>query len=129
MLLEWLVADEDAKVDGAIALMTDMPWTVALTHTDFVERALNAAHTRGSDNLNKVQSVLLSITVVYGNRSRTMGQAPPRDIQVRDEARGCAERFDLASPTRRFYEALAIQAERHIQEAVLQDEEYPEIGR
>ena len=128
VLLEWLLADEEAKVEGAVALMTDMPWTATLTHTDFVERALNAAHARGSDSLNKVQSALFSITVLYGNRSRTMGHAPPRDIRVRDEARECAEHFDPASPARRFYEALVTQAEKHIKEAALQDEEYPEIG-
>jgi hypothetical protein len=128
VLREWLTGTDEEKVDAALLLMREMPWAVALTHPDFVEATLNAAHTRGADSLAKVGGGLLSVTTVYGDQSRTMGQPPPRYVMLRDQGRERAQASAVGSPARQFYETVVAQAEARLREAEQQDEEYPEIG-
>ena len=104
VLLEWLTTSEESRIDAAVELIGAMPWQVALAHPQFVQETLDAAHARGAESLAKVARSLLSVTVVTGNQSRTMGQPPERHIKLRDEGRKHAEAFapehPLASSTR-----------------------------
>jgi hypothetical protein len=128
VLQEWLTGTDEDKVDAALMLMSNMPWAVTLTHPAFVAATLNAAHARGSDSLAKVGGALFSVATVYGDQSRTMGEPPPRHVRLRDEGRERAQRFDLGSPARQFYEGVVARAEVRLREAEQEDEEYPEIG-
>jgi hypothetical protein len=128
VLQEWLTGTDEDKVDAALMLMSKMPWAVTLTHPEFVEATLNAAHTRGSDSLAKVGGALFSVATVYGDQSRTMGQPPPRHVRLRDEGRERAQGFNPSTPARQFYETVVVRAEARLREAEQEDEEYPEIS-
>ncbi|MFZ2112268.1 MAG: hypothetical protein WAU77_00900 [Solirubrobacteraceae bacterium] len=127
VLLEWLTTSEESRIDAAVELIGAMPWQVALAHPQFVQETLDAAHARGAESLAKVARSLLSVTVVTGNQSRTMGQPPERHIKLRDEGRKHAEAFAPGTPAREFYEAVVTRAEVHLREAELEDEEFPEL--
>lgn len=126
MLEEWLIGTDEQQVDTALMLMANMPWKVTLTHPQFVESTLNAAHARGSDSLAKVAGALLSVATVYGDQSRTLGEPPPRQVRLRDDGSARAQDFAPGSSTRQFYENVVERAEARLREAKLQDEEYPE---
>jgi hypothetical protein len=127
VLLEWLLDDDEKHVAAALELTTEMPWAATITNPAFVEEALNAAHDRGPDSLSRVRDALISATVIAGSHSRTLGQAPPRDVRLRDEGRACAERFAPDSQARKFFEAVVARAEANIAQAAVEDEEYPEL--
>jgi hypothetical protein len=126
VLLEWLVGDDEQQVDAALVLAKDMPWSTVLARPSFVEQALTAAQSRGTESFHKVRRALFSTAVLSGSHNRTMGQPSPRDVQLRDQGRECAERFAAGSPERRFFEDVVAQAEKNIEESALEDEEYPE---
>jgi hypothetical protein len=127
VLLEWLIGNDEDRIEAALALTAEMPWAAAVSHPNFVEDALNAAPDRGAESLAKVRDTLLSATVIAGSHSRTLGQASPRDVRLRDEGRLCAERFAPDSPARVFFDAVVARAEANIAQAVVEDEEYPEL--
>jgi hypothetical protein len=61
-----------------------------------------------------------------GSHNRTMGHPPPRDVQLRDQGRECAQQSGVETATRRFYEDVVARAKANIAEAALEDAEYPE---
>jgi hypothetical protein len=128
VLQEWLAGIDEEQVDTALMLMANMPWDVTLTHPQFVEATLNAAHARSADSLAKVAGALLSVATAYGDQSRTMGEPPSRHVRLRDEGRARAKGFNPGSPTGQFYETVVTRAEARLREAEQEDEEYSEIG-
>lgn len=126
VLAEWLVGDDEERVDSAIGFLDDMPWTAVLEHPDFVSEVLDAAQER--DGLEKLRGVLLTVSAVTGDHSRTVGEPAPRDVRLRDEGAACAQRFEPGSPARLFFEDVVKAAERNIKEEELEDEEFPELS-
>jgi hypothetical protein len=127
VLLEWISEAEEAKLAVARTLIRDMPWTVPLSHPEFVQASLEAADARGADSLAELGGLLLSVATVYGTQSRTMGQPPPRYVMLRDQGTERAAALAPGSPAREFYEAVVARAEARLAEAALEDEEYPEL--
>jgi hypothetical protein len=129
VLQEWLTQEDEQKIDVASSFIAEMPWTATLTHPDFIQATLDAAYARDRESLDKIAGALLAVAVMHGDQSRTMGHAPERHTRLRDEGRELTARFNAGSPARRFYENVAAAAEARLQEAQLEDEEYPEIDR
>ena len=65
----------------------------------------------------------LASSALFGTRSGTPGQPMPQDVAIRDQASAVATQFAVGSPTYRFYDLLAKDAEASIKSGLLRDEE------
>lgn len=101
----------DFQIMGNI--LKELPRDFTRNNVDFVDRALVAADREGKDSLRRIVDGLFG-SIISGMRSRAIGVADPEDIEERDAFVRIAKQFSSNSPTRRFYESMAENAQLEI---------------
>lgn len=122
LLEDWLVDRDLNRVRAASKLVGKVPWDYILDHPAFASGVIEAAVRHSRAHLQIVCSGLASSTL-HGVRSGTPLQPMPRDLALRGRARTLAGNYPSGSESRLFYEALAGDADRMIEDDRKRDEE------
>ena len=121
-LNEWINSGDSMKVEAAGQLLQGAPSSFVLKNEEFVANLLEQARSIGSDCLEKVRYSLFH-TVAFRSLSRTIGQPSPTVVDEYEQATEIAHKYRTGSPVRCFYEEIAQQTHKALQEQVEMDEE------
>ena len=122
MLDEWINLGNACEIESAARLVSQAQPSFVFTHSEFTRNLLERAYAAGHDCYQSVCGSL-SGTAMSGTRSRAPGQAAPRDVALRDQAKAVASEFEASTPVHEFYASLSASAEASIERDRLRDEE------
>jgi hypothetical protein len=101
-----------------------MPWYVVVARPDFVLAALSAAARRSADKEHETRAALLRVVSKCPERDHFTGAESDQIVDLRDEAKRCAEHFAAGSRGADFFEEVTAYAQDVIDGFAREAEEY-----
>lgn len=115
VLLDLIRSNDGVRIRLAVELLHHANRHFVLEHPDFVEATIKIAQDVDEDT-RRVLIYGLHGPAVYGMRSRAIGVDDPDEVALRDGAAALAQRHPTNSCVRSFYEDVARQATRRLEE-------------
>jgi hypothetical protein len=113
VLSEWIDSGDRNKIEAVSCLLSDAPKAFIFQNVEFLSNLLEQAYDIGDDCYNTVSSDLFQ-SVTSGIRSGIPGQPFPEDIAIKEQSAAVARQLVAESPSQRFYESLAKDAQDSI---------------
>jgi hypothetical protein len=113
VLSEWIDSGDRNKIETVSCLLSDAPKAFVFQNVEFVSNLLEQAYDIGDDCYNTVSCDLFQ-AVTSGSRSGTPGQPFPEDVAIKEQSAAVARQLVAESPSHRFYESLAKDAQGSI---------------
>lgn len=125
ILSEWINTGEEEKINAVSLLVKEAPCDFVFEHADFVSSLLTTAQLIGNKCYENVR-FNVSYSVLCGVKTGIPGQACPQDENLRDKAQEFMKKYQLESPTWKFYNLLYKEAKGSINDWIKRDEEMME---
>ncbi len=113
VLSEWIDSGDRNKIEAVSCLLSDAPKAFIFQNVEFLSNLLGQAYDIGDDCYNTVSWDLFQ-SVTSGIRSGIPGQPFPDDVAIKEQSAAVARQLVAESPSHRFYESLAKDAQDSI---------------
>lgn len=122
ILNQWANSSDRVKVEAVGKLLQNASSSFVFKSDEFVANLLEQARTISPECLEQVHHSLFH-TVAFRSLSRTIGQPSPTVVNEKEQATAIASKYPSGSSVHHFYQEIAQQAHKMLQEEAEMDEE------
>lgn len=122
ILTKWVESMEEQSGIAISFLLREADQSFLFSRYEFIGTLLEKASAVSTECLKRVKSNLFSIAV-SGASTRSHGQPSQKDINLRDNGKEVAKKFQISQPGRNFFEEVSEYGESRIKEELARDQE------